>query len=235
MCGRASLTKSQKELEQRFHAAFYQEDIDQYDSLPSYNVAPTHFHPVLTGEKPQHFQYFKWGLIPYWAKNSTIGNKMINSRIETILEKPAFKQAIEQRRCIIPFDGFYEWKKIPSDKIPYRITLKNNELFSVAGIWEKWNAPSGDLIHSFSVITQSSNDLIKDIHDRMPAILFPDQEKHWLDRSLSAKNALSIINPYPSELLNTYTVSERINKVSFNDSSLIEAVPFDRPIQGSLF
>ncbi|MFT5168318.1 MAG: putative SOS response-associated peptidase YedK [Saprospiraceae bacterium] len=235
MCGRASLTKQQKELEQRFQAEFYQEDIERYNPLPSYNIAPTHIHPVITSANPDHFQAFKWGLIPHWAKEATIGSKMINARIETILEKPAFKNAISLRRCLIPFDGFYEWKKIPSDKIPYRITLNDQGLFAVAGIWEQWDAPNGETIFSFSVITQSSNDLMKNIHDRMPAILLPDQEKHWIDKNLSAEEALSLITSYPSELMNAYTISSRINKVSQNDLHLLEEIPFDRPIQGSLF
>ena len=235
MCGRASLTKSQKELEQRFHAEFYQEDIERHRPLPNYNISPTHLHPVITNEEPEHFQLFKWGLIPYWAKDASIGSKLINSRIETILEKPSFKAAVALRRCLVPFDGFYEWKKIPSDKIPYRITLKDQRLFCMAGIWEQWNAPNGEVVHSFSVLTQKPNELMKNIHDRMPAILLPDQEKRWIDKGISAKEAISMIRPYPDGLLKAYTVSDRVNKVSQNDPQLLEEVPFDRPIQGSLF
>lgn len=235
MCGRASLNKSQKQLEQRFHAEFFETDTSSPFPLPSYNIAPTHLHPVITNAAPDQIQIFHWGLVPSWAKDASIGSKLINSRIETILEKPAFKEAIHQRRCIIPFDGFYEWKKIPSDKIPYRITLKDEAIFSVAGIWERWNNPKGNMLYSFSVITQSPNKLMKDIHDRMPAMLLPEQEKIWLDNSISAKEALEIIQPYPDELLRAYTVSDRVNKVSENDEQLLKEVPFSRPIQGSLF
>jgi putative SOS response-associated peptidase YedK len=235
MCGRASLSKQQKELEQRFQAEFYQEDIERYNPLPSYNIAPTHLHPVITNEDSSHFQLFKWGLIPYWAKEAAIGSKMINARVETLLEKPAFKNAINQRRCLIPFDGFYEWKKQTPYKIPYRITLKDQSAFAVAGIWEQWKSPKGELVNSFSVITRPPNELMKTIHDRMPAILLPEQEKHWIDKNLSAKDALSLLIPYPADRMHAYTVSSRINKVSENDPQLLEEVPFDRPIQGSLF
>lgn len=235
MCGRASLTQNEKELEQRFQAAFYQEDIERYNPLPSYNIAPTHFHPLITNDLPGNFQFFKWGLIPSWAKSAAVGSKMINSRIETILEKPAFKAAVTRRRCLIPFDGFYEWKKIPGDKIPYRITLKDHGIFALAGIWEKWEAPNKEIIYSFSVITQQANELMAEIHDRMPAILLPDQEKLWLDTALSPTDALSLISPYPDDLMEAYTVSSRVNKVTENDAELIVPTPFDRPIQGSLF
>ncbi len=235
MCGRSSLTKTQKELEQRFQAEFYQEDIERYNPIPNYNVAPTHMHPVITNEAPDRFHLFKWGLIPYWAKKVSVGSKMINCRIETILEKPAFQNAVRHRRCIIPFDGFYEWKKIHKDKIPYRITLKDQGLFAVAGIWEQWKSEEDKTVFSFSIVTQPPNNLMKDIHDRMPAILLPEQEKTWLDKSISAEDALSIIAPYPDDLLHAYTVSDRINKVTENDAQLLDEVPFDRPIQGSLF
>jgi len=235
MCGRASLTKSQKELEQRFQAEFYQQDIEQYQPLPSYNIAPTHLHPVITNEARDRFHLFKWGLIPYWAKTASIGSKMINCRIETALEKPAFQHAIQHRRCIIPFDGFYEWKKAHKDKIPYRITLKDEGLFAVAGIWEQWQTNNQKMVFSFSILTQPPNTLMEGIHDRMPAILLPEQEDLWLDKRLSAEDALAIIKPYPSEKLRAYTVSERVNTVSVNDAQLLKEVPFDRPIQGSLF
>ena len=128
MCGRASLTKVEKDLEERFHATFYSEDLERYNPLPNYNVAPTQMHPVITNTDPDHLQFFKWGLIPFWAKDEKIGSRMINSRIETILEKPAFRNAVNKRRCLVPFDGFYEWKKTPTGKIPYRIILKDKDL-----------------------------------------------------------------------------------------------------------
>ena len=235
MCGRASLTKVEKDLEERFHATFYSEDLERYNPLPNYNIAPTHMHPVITNADPEHLQFFKWGLIPFWAKDEKIGSRMINSRIETVLEKPAFRNAVNKRRCLVPFDGFYEWQKTPSGKIPYRIVLKTKGIFAVAGIWEKWKSPEEEEIFSFSVITQPPNKLMESIHDRMPALLLPEQEKVWLDNDISAEEALKIIAPFPDELLEAYTVSKKVNKVSENDASLIEEVHHDDSPQGSLF
>ena len=236
MCGRASLSKVEKELEERFMASFYSEELERYNPLPTFNIAPTHLHPVITNDDAQHFQLFKWGLIPFWAKDAKIGSKLINARIETITEKSAFKNAIEQRRCLIPFDGFYEWKNTDHGKIPYRITLQKNEVFAVAGIWEKWISPNKELIFSFSVITQAANKLMAPIHNRMPAILLPEQEKLWIDPALSTVDALQLIQPYPDDAMRAYTVSNRVNKVAVNDSDLIKEVPYIAPPkQGTLF
>ncbi len=235
MCGRASLSKSRKELEKRYKASFYRDALEKHGFAPSYNIAPSHLHPVITNLDPGHFQFFRWGLIPYWAKDSSIASKLINSRIETVLEKPSFRQAIRERRCLVPFDAFYEWKKIGSNKIPYRIERKDQTLFSLAGIWEIWKNDKGEDVFSFSVITQAPNELMKDIHDRMPAILLPAQEALWLDKKVSPEAAIEMIRPYPDELLRAYTVSSKLNKVSFNDPSLIEEVPYNHSSQGSLF
>lgn len=235
MCGRASLTKIEKELERHFKATFYSEELERYQVLPSYNIAPTHFHPVITNQSPEHLQWFHWGLIPYWAKDRAIASRLINARIETILEKPAFRQAIQQRRCLVPFDGFYEWKKTNGQKIPHRICKKDQKIFTVAGIWEKWMAPNQTVVHSFTLITQPPNTLLADIHDRMPAILQPEQEAKWIDPKLSAKEALAMIQPYPDDELQAYPVSKRVNKVQINEASLIEEVSDHGPIQGSLF
>ncbi len=234
MCGRASLSKTEKELEKRFNATFYSEDLQQLP-FPNYNIAPTHIHPVITNEEQGHFQLFKWGLIPPWAKDASIASKLINARSESILEKPAFRQAARKRRCLVPLDGFYEWKRHGTTKTPYRIHFKDDRLFAVAGLWEKWIDPAGKTVFSFTILTQPPNELMADIHNRMPAILLADQEKDWLDHQLSTEDALSLIHPYPSEELHAYTVSRRVGKVSANDASLLEEVPYQDGEQGSLF
>ncbi len=235
MCGRSSLTKTEKELEMRFNATFYSENLEKYNPLPNFNVAPSHMHPVITNQDPTHFQPFRWGLIPFWAKDHKIGYKMINARKETVMEKTAFKKAIEKRRCIVPFDGFYEWKKVDGGKQPYRITLKDGGLFSVAGIWEKWKDPKGEIIYSFSLLTQEPNQLMANIHDRMPAILLPDQEKIWLDNELPAKDVLQMIIPYPDDALVAYPVSKAVGNVRNNDASLLKKIDDSTSEQRSLF
>ena len=230
MCGRATLTKKPKELEKRYQATFeLAESVAKL--LPTYNIAPTHWHPIITNEDPTQLQLFKWGLIPSWAKDTSIGSKLINARIETIPEKPAFK-AIHTRRCLVPFDGFYEWKKVGKQKIPYYITLKDQAIFSVAGIWETWKDSAGQKLHSFSVLTQSPNELMAPIHNRMPAILTKEQEQWWLDTSLPTKDVLAMISPYASDLMDAYPVSSRVGKVANNDARLIEK---EIPRQGTLF
>lgn len=223
MCGRSSLTKTEKELEERFQASFYSEDLERYNPLPNFNVAPTHVMPVIANNDPQHFRPMRWGLIPFWAKDQKVGYKMINARIETVEEK-SFKQALERRRCIVPVDGFYEWKTIGKKKKPYRIVVEHGKLFAIAGLWEKWKSPQGEVIESFTLITQPANKMMSAIHDRMPAILLPGQEKLWIDPTLSVKEALLLIIPYPDDEMSAYPVSERVGKVSENDASLIEEV-----------
>ncbi|WP_235299354.1 SOS response-associated peptidase [Portibacter marinus] len=224
MCGRSSLTKSEKELEERFHATFYSDELERYNPLPNYNVAPTHYMPVVTSEDPQHFHIFKWGLLPFWAKDQKIAYKMINARIETILEKNSYKKAIESRRCLVPMDGFYEWKRSGKEKLPYRIVTKDQEIFSVAGIWERWKSPEGEEVYTFSVITKPPTEVMEGIHDRMPAILLPEQEEMWLDPELSGKEAVQLVIDYPPNNMKAYRVSTKVNSVKENDPTLIEPV-----------
>lgn len=242
MCGRSSLSKTEKEIEKRFNATFYSEELERYNPLPNFNVAPTHLHPVITSDHPEKINLFKWGLIPRWSKNEKAGYKMINARIESVTEKNSFKKPIESQRCIVPFDGFYEWKREGKEKIPYYITTTNTDIFSVAGMWEKWRSSTGEDIYSFTILTQGPNELMENIHDRMPAILLPDQESTWLDMSLSASQVLEIISPYPSEFMKAIEVDKKVGNVRNNDPSLIVEVKKQGekkqppgPIQGTLF
>ncbi len=235
MCGRSSLTKTEKELEERFNASFYTEDLERYNPMPNFNVAPTHLMPVISTEDPTHFRPMRWGLIPFWAKDAKVGYKMINARIESVQEK-TFKTALEKRRCLVPMDGYYEWKTEGKKKTPHRIIIEHGKLFAVAGLWEKWKSPTGEIIESYTLITQPASEKMAHIHDRMPAILLPEQEKIWIDPTLSGAEALQMIIPYPDEGISTYIVSDRVGKVSENDKLLIEEVSPDiKPRQGELF
>lgn len=224
MCGRASLTKTEKELEERFHAEFYSEDLERYNPLPSFNIAPTQMHPVLTKDDPEHLLFYRWGLIPFWAQDKKIGSRMINARIETVAEKGSFRHALKARRCLVPFDGFYEWKKTSGGKQPYRIVTTNQEIFCIAGLWERWKSPENEEIYSFTLITMPSNEKISELHDRMPAILMPDQEKDWIDMDVSPQDSLNMLEPYPDDWLDMYPVSKRVNNVRENDPELIDPV-----------
>ncbi|NND31129.1 MAG: SOS response-associated peptidase [Saprospiraceae bacterium] len=235
MCGRSSLTKSEKELEARFKATFYSEELEKYNPLPNYNVAPTHVMPAITNKDPTHFSPLRWGLIPFWAKDIKIGYKMINARIESVMEKSAFKYAIEKRRCLVPMDGYYEWSKKGNKKTPFRIVTTDQDIFCLAGLWENWKSPDGQLIRSYTVLTQEPSETIAHIHDRMPAILTRDQENLWLDDTIPPEDALGIISPYPNEHIKAYEVSSRVGKVSENDAQLIAPVEPGPKGQGSLF
>jgi len=235
MCGRASLTKSQKELEERFDAKFYSEDIERYNPIPNYNIAPMQYLPVITNKDASQFKVFRWGLIPYWTKDAKIANKLINARAETLLTKNAFKGSLKSRRCIIPLDGFYEWQKKSSLKKPFRIIRTDKNIFSVAGLWDTWTTEENQIIETFTIITVKANQLVKNIHNRMPAILFEDEEKLWIDQGIKTADALELLKPYPSELMYAYPVSTKINNVRNNSSELINEVPEINIHQGELF
>jgi putative SOS response-associated peptidase YedK len=236
MCGRSSLTKNEKELEARFQARFYSEELERYNPLPNYNVAPTHRCPVITSNDSAHFQLFKWGLIPSWSKDEKMAYSMINARIETLKEKKTFSSLINAKRCLVPMDGFYEWKKVGKIKIPFRIQTAEQDLFSCAGLWDQWYNEKGEKIHTFTIITLPANEFMSQIHDRMPAILSKDQERHWLDDNLNTSEYISLLQTNPNQNMIMYEVDPRVGNVRENDKALIEK--FEKkiePQQGSLF
>ena len=203
MCGRFKLTKKQQEVIDRYNA-----EVERlFEELT--NASPTQNLPVITNEKPGQIQFFRWGLVPYWAKELTIGNKMFNARAETIREKPSFKIPFQRRRCLVPADGFYEWKKVEGGKKqPYVITLKSEEIFSFAGLWDVWKNPDGNLINSFTIITTSPNSLMEDIHDRMPVILKQEDEKVWLNNNTNAETVFSLLKPFHADEMKIEMISK---------------------------
>jgi putative SOS response-associated peptidase YedK len=238
MCGRSSLTKQEKEIEARFNATFYTEELERYNPLPNYNVAPTNIMPAITQEDPTIIQLYRWGLIPSWAKDTKIGAQMINARVETLIEKAAFKKLITNRRCIMPLDGFYEWRREGKEKIPFRISTSDQEIFSVAGLWDMWRDPvSGHEICSFTMITLPANQMMSTIHDRMPAILRKENEVHWLSNEIPQQEIMDLIQPYPSENMHMYRVSNKVNSVREQGADLIDPYKPDegKPQQLSLF
>ena len=222
MCGRSSLTKTEKEIEERFGATFYSDDLERYNPLPNFNVAPTHMCPIITSDDTDKIHLFRWGLIPFWAKDVKIGYKMINARMETITVKNTFAAAFRSRRCLVPMDGFYEWKKVGKEKIPYRIRTKHQEIFTSAGLWESWRSKEDEVIHSFTIITLPANDFMSSIHDRMPAIFSKEEERQWLDPKLTKEQALNLLIQYPSDDMYAYQVGDKVGNVRHNDPSLIE-------------
>ena len=221
MCGRFSLTKEEIEIEKRFNAKFYSNDL-----IKRYNVAPSQLALVLTDEKPHELQMYKWGLIPSWAKEASIGYKMINAKSETLFEKPSFRNLIKNRRCMVISDGFYEWKPLASKhKQPYRIGLKGDELFAFAGLWDSWvDKETGEIIHSFTIITIEANTLVAPIHNRMPVILKRDDEEKWISKNSDKDVITKLLQSFPSEKMKSYTVSDKVNSPKNDSEDLVEEI-----------
>ena len=167
----------------------------------------------------------RWGLIPSWAKDASIGNRMINARGETAAQKPSFRTGLQRRRCLVLADGFYEWQKVGKGKRPMRIALKSREPFAFAGIWETWRNGDAEPIRSCTIITTEANDLLRPIHERMPVILPRELEEFWLDGDITDSAALTdVLRPYPEDAMETYQVSPLVNKATNNGPDLIVPV-----------
>ena len=192
--------------------------------VPRYNIAPTQMAVVVrsTGSA-RKLDLLRWGLVPSWAKDISIGSRMINARSETLPDKPAFRNAVRSRRCIVPASGFYEWKPEGSRKIPYYIRLSDGAPMGLAGIWEAWKTPDGSFLETFAILTTSANPLIASIHDRMPVILNPDTYSLWLDKDMKNPEQLqSLYLPFPADLLTLYPVSTLVNSPRNDDPACIE-------------
>jgi len=233
MCGRSSLTVTEKELEKRFNASFYSEDLERYNPLPNFNMAPTQNLPVITDADPDHINLYRWGLIPFWAKDEKIGYRMINARMETVAEKPAFRQAFRQRRCLWPVNGYYEWIARGKEKIPYRVILKDKGVYSLAGLWETWKNEQGEKVFSFTILTQPATPSMEFLHHRMPVILPREMELDWLDPNLDPEDFLHNLPPFGTDQLEIYRVSQEVNNVRNNRRELI--APVTETNQGELF
>jgi len=220
MCGRYSFAPELKIVNEHYDITVNDNDLDQ-----NYNCAPSQQLPVVSNDNPGALSKYHWGLIPFWAKDKKIGYKMINARGETITEKPSFRNAFKKRRCLVPADAFYEWKRMTGskEKIPYRIFLKDQPLFSMAGIWETWKNPEGEYIRSFSIITTTPNELMAEIHDRMPVILSKTDEKTWLE-SGNQEELLNLIRPFPVAGMDAYRISKLVNSPRNNSKEIIEKV-----------
>ena len=222
MCGRFALTAPASTITEIF-----QVDVLP-DILPRYNVAPTtQVAAIVEEDGVRQMQTFKWGLIPFWAKDAKIGNKMINARGETAASKPAFRAAFKKRRVLIIADGFYEWTREGKNKLPHLIGMKDDKPFAMAGLWERWtNKETDEEVRSCSIITIGPNELMGPIHDRMPVILDPADWDLWLDESVNDKDALQeLIRPFPADRMKERRVSKLVNNVR-NQGAELQA-PFD--------
>ncbi|NJP07314.1 MAG: SOS response-associated peptidase [Chloroflexaceae bacterium] len=217
MCGRFTLRTPASDLAQRF-------ELDALPEIPPrYNIAPT--QPVMTirsTPEERSASLLRWGLIPSWARDTSMSSRMINARSETVHQKPAFRKAFAQRRCLIIADGFFEWQGQGRQKQPFSIALHSGEAFAFAGLWETWQAPDGSVLESCTILTTEPNERIKPIHDRMPVILDPDAYACWLDPAEhKPQRLLPLLQPYPADAMDVYPVHPYVNNTRHQDARCI--------------
>jgi len=217
LCYHTSLARTADYLEKRFQAKF--ESPNLFEPIYHHSGFSAPLHPVIADESIQSISFFQWGLVPFWTKDESAAERMrtqtLNARAETIHQKPSFRAAIMTKRCLVLVDGFYEWREQAKKKYPYYISLTSNDAFALAGIWDKWlNEGTGELRHTFSIITTRANPLLERIHNtrkRMPVILKREDEKKYLEKNLEANEIDDLLKPYEASQMQAYTVARLIS------------------------
>ena len=227
MCGRYTQTADARTLAGRFRLAKLGVDV-----RPRWNMAPGQEGPVVFVEGGRRLGLYRWGLIPAWAKDPTIGSKMINARAETAADKPAFRGPFQRRRCLVPADGFYEWRKAGKAKVPVRFTRADGAPFAFAGLWDEWTSTEGSVVRSYSVLTTEPNALVAGVHDRMPVILTEAGEDAWLDPGAKTAELRTLLVPYDASGMRAQDASTRVNAARNDDPSLLVA---EGPLQPELW
>ena len=228
MCGRYRLTAKERYLRDHFGLN------EDPPWTPRWNIAPTQPVAVIRQdlkEPKRTFSLVRWGLIPHWSKDASIGFKTINGMSETAADKPAFRDAMRRRRCLIPADGFYEWQKLgPKQKQPYSFGMIDDAVFAFAGLWERWREPAGEVVETCTILTTKPNSLVADVHDRMPAILKPEDYDLWLDPGMTNVALLAdCFKPFDPRLMKKYPVSTRVNRTENDDPECAQEVPIANP------
>jgi putative SOS response-associated peptidase YedK len=224
MCGRFTLRAPASVVAEQF-AVF---EIEPWKSR--YNIAPT--QPVVAvrmaaggakAESGRELVWLRWGLVPSWADDPSIGNRLINARAETAATKPAFRAAMRQRRCLVVADGFYEWQRAGKQKTPYLVRMRDDRPFGFAGLWESWEGPDHSAIESCTLLTTEANEVVRPIHDRMPVIIAPSDYQRWLDPTVAnAEKIAPLLRPYPSDEMTAYAVSPLVNSPTNDDARCVE-------------
>ncbi len=224
MCGRYRLTAKQRYLRDHFALD------DDPTWTPRWNIAPTQQIATIRQHRTEPRRIFglmRWGLIPYWAKDPSIGLKTINAMAETAAEKPAFRDAMKLRRCLIPADGFYEWLRLgPKGKQPYNFGMADDSPFAFAGLWERWRDHNDQTIETCTILTTKPNCLVADVHDRMPVMLRAEDYDLWLDPGITdPKRVVDCLRPFDAALMRKYPVSARVNRSENDDPDCARAIP----------
>lgn len=233
MCGRYRLSRRKQIIEKHFDSVSGEEDWS-----PRYNIAPTQPVPIVRQhpKEPRELSLARWGLIPWWAKDPSGAARMINARSETAATLPAFRDAFNARRCIVPADGFYEWKRMGKERQPFCFEVNDRELFAFAGLWDRWKDADGNALETCSILTTTPNAVTSTVHDRMPVILDPGNYDVWLDPGFSDTAAVSeLLRPYDARLMRSYPVSARVNHVANDDAGCSARVDTAEPHQAQLF
>ncbi|WP_332237923.1 SOS response-associated peptidase [Sporolactobacillus sp. KGMB 08714] len=223
MCGRFTIIATYDLIVYRFNI---KKSSLQFEYHQSFNVAPgQQILTVINDGKENRAGFLKWGLIPSWAKDPKIGYRMINARAESVATKPSFRTAFKKHRCLIVADSFYEWTHDNlKNKRPFRFKLKNDDLFAMAGLWESWKSPEGQIIHSCTIITTEANEIMIPVHNRMPVILRREDEQKWINPGSASSEQLSLLKPYDSNEMEAYEVSKDVNLPKNNDPHLIQKI-----------
>ena len=217
MCGRFTLSLDADELQEELALGAVPREMH-----PRYNVAPTQPVAAVVDGATRDVVMLHWGLVPAWAKDPAIGNKLINARCETLAEKPSFRTAFARRRCLIITTGFYEWDKLGGKKQPYFINLASNKPFMFAGLWETWHSPEGAPLNSCTIITCAANELVGKLHERMPVIISPDQQARWLAPKGQIADLQMLLKPYPADAMAMYPVSPAVNSPAFDSPDCLK-------------
>jgi putative SOS response-associated peptidase YedK len=221
VCGRYRLSRADR-LAEKFESIY---GGDTEELKPRYNIAPTQPVAVIrSANSGRVISFMRWGLIPSWAKDGSAAQ--INARSETLLEKPTFKESVERRRCLIPADGFYEWKRAGSSKQPFHFGMRDDSLFAFAGIWDSWKPPDGPAVESCAILTTTPNQLLADVHDRMPVILHPNHYHAWLTApAMKSHHFEHILAPFDAAQMKRWPVGSQVNDVQNDDRECMAEVP----------
>jgi len=221
MCGRFARRSTREVL-----ADWFGVDLEDLPAFPaSYNIAPQSVQPVVrlfpkTGVK--EFALLRWGLVPFWAKDAKIGYSTINARAEEVANKPAFRDALRKRRCLVPADAFYEWaKRDAKTRLPFAFSLRSGKPFAFAGLWEQWRPKKGEMLETFTILTTDANEVLEPIHNRMPIILEPRNYGRWLEPAPVEQLPVDLLRPFPAEQMISWPVGDRVGNVRNNDPELL--------------
>ncbi len=221
MCGRFARKSTQQVLADWFGVEL--EDMPWF--APTYNAAPQSMQPVVRLNRDsgqREVALLRWGLVPYWARDAKLAYSTINARAEEVAAKPAFKEALKKRRCLVPADAFYEWQKLDEKtRRPHAIALRSGEPYAFAGLWEHWQPKEGSPLETFTIITTDPNEVTEPLHDRMPVILEPRDYDRWLDAADPARPPIDLLRPYPAEKMLAWPVSNRVGNVRNDDPELL--------------